>query len=474
MISNNLQIYTSSLNNNCEIPIPSHTQNQNSNKFQIRYDILKILYAGMLLNFNPDQIRQFWKQHPLPVLDYSDEAKTFIELLQGHSWYSAEFVFSVFNDLELFLNKNDLNVLEFIENSFYKVNHGLLVSPKSWLAMSKPVFKSFFTESDIRVLLLSLLNHYLSFIAPAFSCKVVSHISEYDWNTSILSIKNNFSNSNCSLKAGPDDPNSYFDAELWFTLLIKKTPECFGLPRYEHHFMAADCREINSIVRNVTVKDDFLYINDQIGAERTSFKNFCACQGIDLAASENIDIPVWVMRTDYLCPIRKRIVLHQGCAYGAPVYLFGFHYLKLYQSPDNFLDSIIDDIVSFNDYNWSKIKALHNKLIIQLTGSNNFTYDRKNESMQLNGIEFIKNVPAKILRKILYIYSETGRTEFYHCEFTKDESIIDNPYQPNFSIRLKRLINAFENSNTSIELQKLNKGKFLFRPECRINFNEIN
>ena len=167
-----------------------------------------------------------------------------------------------------------------------------------------------------------------------------------------------------------------------------------------------------------------------------------------------------------------KVVLHKGCAYGAPKLLLGFRYLK-YNASQQFTDSLIDDIVDFNDRQWSEIKELHNKLIMLVSGTNNFTYNHKNETMQLNGIELIRNVPAKILRKIILIYLETGRTEFYHKEFTKDDSIINDPYQPNFTVRLKRLMTTLETRNTSIEIQKLDKGKFIFNPLCKINYSEI-
>ena len=82
--------------------------------------------------------------------------------------------------------------------------------------------------------------------------------------------------------------------------------------------------------------------------------------------------------------------------------------------------------------------------------------------------------PQKILRKIIRVYLEYRKNkEFYHKEFSKDGSIINNPYQPNFTVRLKRLTTVLENRNTSLEIQKLEKGKFIFRPLCKINYSEI-
>ena len=439
-------------------------------KSGIRYDILKLLYAGMLLGFTPDKVRQFWKEHPLPQIKPENESHVFKELLQGRSWYSTEYAFSVFNDVEDFLIENGTSFPEFIENSFYRVNQGLPVSPRNWLSMSKPIFKLFFTEPDLRALIVHLINHYLGIFLPIFKSEVVLHTSEDDWNISILSI--NYDSILCS---GVDlnKQMSKVDLGLLFLSIIRKLPECFRVPRYEHPFMVADRREISDIVQNVSIEDNLLYISDRLYAKKTSPDIFCTSKGINSSVFENSNTSVWVMCSDYFCPIRKRVVLHKGCAYGAPKLLLGFRYLKYNASPSNLLDSLIDDIVDFNDRQWSEIKEQHNKLIMLVSGTNNFTYNHKNETMQLNGIELIRNVPAKILRKIILIYLETGRTEFYHKEFTKDDSIINDPYQPNFTVRLKRLMTTLETRNTSIEIQKLYKGKFIFNPLCKINYSEI-
>ncbi len=466
-ISDNFQMYTNpfhSFCNNCTAStgyIP---------KSGIRYDILKVLYAGMLLSFPTDKIRRFWKEHPLPHIKPDNESNAFKELLQGRSWYPVEYVFSVFNDIEDFLLQNGTTLPEFIENSFSRINKGMLVSPRNWLSMSKPVFKLFFTEPDLRALIVHLIDHYLTCFMPVFNSKIVSHASENDWNTSILSLNyNSILNSGIDL----DKQMSNVDLGFLFSSILRKLPECFGVSRYEQLFMVADRREISDIVPNVSIENNLLYINGQLSAKKSTLGSFCTSRGIVSNALGNTDTPVWVICFDYFCPIRKRVVLHKECAYGAPKLLIGLHYQKHNNSSSNIMDSLIDDIADFNDRQWSEIKELHNKLIMMVSGTNNFTYNRKNETMMINGVELNKNVPAKILRKIIRVYLDTGRTEFYHKEFSKDGSIINNPYQPNFTVRLKRLTTVLENRNTSLEIQKLEKGKFIFRPLCKINYSEI-
>ena len=222
-ISDNFQMYTNpfhSFCNNCTAStgyIP---------KSGIRYDILKVLYAGMLLSFPTDKIRRFWKEHPLPHIKPDNESNAFKELLQGRSWYPVEYVFSVFNDIEDFLLQNGTTLPEFIENSFSRINKGMLVSPRNWLSMSKPVFKLFFTEPDLRALIVHLIDHYLTCFMPVFNSKIVSHASENDWNTSILSLNyNSILNSGIDL----DKQMSNVDLGFLFSSILRKLPESFGI-----------------------------------------------------------------------------------------------------------------------------------------------------------------------------------------------------------------------------------------------------
>jgi hypothetical protein len=433
-------------------------------KCGVRYDLLHILYAAMLLNFSPEQIRRFWNKNPLPGYDHSNELSMFTDLWQGHGWYPSDYVFQVLDSLESFLVENDKTILNFIHNSFHRINRGLLIPPRDWLIWSKPFLEALFIEPDVRYLILTILNHYTSMIKPGIQYKVVKHTTENEINRTVMLATSSQVYFNLPI----------FDCEIWSAYLIKGVPASLNCPIYENHFMLADRRNISDILKNVTYDDSCVFFDNKKLATKILFNSFCDQCGIAIDGVMFPDISVWIALEDIYCPDRNRTVIHKGCAYGTPVYLFGYNYKSHSIVPGEFLGPLIDDIALFNDHLWAEIKDLHTNLISQLTSKASFVYDKKHDTIQLNGIYIIKNVPAKILRKILIIYTQTGRTEFQHAEFVKDEFIIENPFNPNFVVRLQRLMQTLIQCNKEIIIKKIDKGRFVLSTSCKIEFQEIN
>jgi hypothetical protein len=85
----------------------------------------------------------------------------------------------------------------------------------------------------------------------------------------------------------------------------------------------------------------------------------------------------------------------------------------------------------------------------------------------------VKNVPAKILRKMLLSHCATGQTVFFHREFAMDRSITNDPKAPNIIVRLRRLSHAFEERFPKIKITRVSRGKIAFLPSCKIEFSEI-
>jgi hypothetical protein len=433
----------------------------------IRYDLIHVLYASMLMSFSSAETRSFWNKNLLPGYAATDELAMFTELWQGRKWYHQDYIFSVLNNFEPFLLTSGQNIFDFINEFFQKVNNGILISPRDWLGWSKSVLKLFFSQEDIRYLALKLLDHYNSKIARGLCYSIVQHSFEnntYKTTMMFSSIDNAITYSRLPK----------FDCELWGAYFLKGLPRAIDLPAYENYFMLSDHRDAQEIVHEIIESGEHLYLNNTCIAQITAFEAFCRQNKIETSASAFTGHQVWVMNTDYICPIRKRIVLHKGCAYNAPVYLFGYTYAPVPSTPVNILDTLIDDITQHKDNIWSQIKILHKNFIGNLNPKVVIRYDRKHETIHLNGEYLIKNVPAKILRKMLCIYLETGRSQFQHSEFVKDESIIENLFNPNFVVRLQRLGKAIKRQSKDISIEKVDKGIFSLSTECKIEYSEYN
>jgi hypothetical protein len=433
----------------------------------IRYDLIHVLYAGMLMNFSAAEIRVFWSKNLLPGYTATDEFMMFTELWQGRKWYPQDYVFSVLNNFEPFLLSSGQSVFDFINNPFQKINKGLLISPRDWLAWSKSVIALFFSKEDIRYLVLRLLNHYNSKIVRGLRYSIVQHSFENNtFKTTMMFSLIEHTVINSLLPK--------FDCELWSAFFLKGLPKALDLPEYENYFMLSDYRDIREIVPGIIESNDYLYLNSTCIAQRMPFKTFCLQNQVEVDSAIFAEHRAWVMNTDYICPVRKRIVLHKGCAYNAPVYLFGYTYTPVSHTPVNIFDTLIDDITQHKDNVWLEIKTIHKRFIANLYPKVVFVYDRKHETIHLDGEYLIKNVPAKILRKMLSIYLETGRNQFHHSEFVKDESIINDPYNPNFVVRLQRLSKALGLHDKGVSIEKVDKGIFSLATRSEIEYSECN
>lgn len=445
--------------------------NQNVSKdtseLLIRYDYTRLLYAGMLLHFTSDEIRRFWNTYPLPGYSSTDEYNMFTELWQGTKWYPQKYVFSLLSHFEFFLQTTDVDIKTFIRSSFGSLNKGILIPPRDWLSWSKSLLGLFFSGQDPRFLVLQLIDHYGSHFTEGLKYSIPRHnVDGNQFKTVLMVTHSDLSNE--------DRPLKYFDAEMWAAVIIKRFPTAIQLPEYERYTIIADYRDISDIVPEATVLKNHLYINDKKIAVQQSFSHYCHENNIDIKGLHLENKTSWLVLDDYYCPLKKRIVLHKGSIINAPVSAYEYQYKATVHTPLNFLEPLIDDIAKFSDNVWSDIKVLHKKFISQLHPKIYFEYDRKNETVLINGEPLIKNVPAKILRKMLSIYTETGRTRFHHSEFVKDESIIENPYNPNFVVRLQRLTKTLKAQEKGISIIKTDKGVFELVSRYKIEFTECN
>jgi hypothetical protein len=193
---------------------------------------------------------------------------------------------------------------------------------------------------------------------------------------------------------------------------------------------------------------------------------------LDLGKYCIFDQRVVLVTRDYYCPHRGRVVLRSGCAYGAPVYLYGYNYRRELRPKHDFMGDIIDKAVGEVDETVVKAAEHHRALLGELTGKVLIVYNAHLESISIDGRHFIKFAPARILRKILRSYVDQQRTEFEYSDFTMDDTVIYDPVSPNLNVRVKRLIQAFDTAFPKMKLRKTGRGKLTFQPECAIEFRE--
>ncbi len=442
----------------------------------VRNDILKLLYAGMLLEMPLSQVREFWARHPLPDSpDVKDENLLFNTIWQEKKYFPIDYLISVFNDVEPFLVSHDIDTIKFIKKTFQRINKGMLISAKSILRWGKPFLSYFYIEKDPRPLILNIIEYFTDLLAPGVVHNLLKLESDGVWHSATILVMYSQVVEQLRLykKIFVKEFPSY-DCELWTGMLVQSTPYCMNMPQFEELHMVCDCRTIEQIVtdKNIAITKDKLYINDEPYGSVISFSSFCEERNYKLHKYKIPSGKVIFVTRDYYCTKRKRIVLHANCAYNTSVYLYNFRYRKGAVKPEDFMANIIDEATGDTSDNWAVAQKAHEALLEKTSSKADVIYFKDEESISINGKHITKFTQAKILRNMFDAYCNTGQTLFELREFKRDESIIFDPLNPNLNIRLKRLIKVLQENYPAIKISRAGRGKIQFNVNCKISYKE--
>ena len=455
-----------------DIPQPSFK----TDSIAIKNDYVKFLYASMLLEFSESEVRQFWDKHSYPYAgDPPDLSVLYGWLWQEDAFSSLDYMIRVADSLETFLLSRGLSTPVFIRNATSKLNKGLLIPAKTMFKWSSPFLELFFSTDDLRYLILQLVPYYTSILIPGIHHGLIQHTSDEKTGKAVATIMLSQALEYLQNRSEGDiTPLPPFDCELWAAVFIQTMPLCMRLKPYEKLFILADLRPVHSIVPNADYLNGSHFIDGKKYGIEKKFNEICQEKKLadDLTGMNIPNLTVTEIIDDYFCPERKRIVLHKGCVYGAPVCLYRFEYLKATKKPKEFLSEIIDESVEKTNSSWLRVKARHDLLLKNIEPEIHCTYHIRDESISVNGKHLMKSVPAKILRYIITQYLNAGKTEFEYREFINNSEIILNTLSPNMAVRINRLSQVLETNFPFVKIIRTERGKFTVTVSCMLSYSE--
>jgi len=242
--------------------------------------------------------------------------------------------------------------------------------------------------------------------------------------------------------------------------------------------IVADCRSVGEILADESVHEEngLLYVNSSVVGHVVDFALFLRNLGADIQKIDNVEkiiaCNVIEIVTPFFCTKRNREVLHAGCVYGAPFALFTIMYKIIEKNTQTTLSYFFRKSSSPHPAVWNKIKSKHRKLIRCLNTTYEFVFKADGDAIYCNDKLLVRNIPAKILKKVLLLYIDGIRT-FERKVLLDDPGIVFDRSNPGLEIRLQRLLIVLEKICPLFSIKRLGRGVFKIESLCPVCFREV-
>lgn len=434
---------------------------------KIRNDALRLLYATMLQELPRESVKKFWLEHPLSDGGVAlKDAELLKHIWQENKFSDISYTLAVLNDVEPFLIAGGVDTQAFVDTFVNGLNKGAIVSVSSLLHFLAPFLKFLFHTDDVRYFCLkNVIPFVLQKMMPSLLCAVVKHEKKSNQNISVFML---------CMDRTFQKKLPYYDSDLYMSRPLQYAPTRLGLPAFESVTMMSDPRPLEAVVvgRSFVCRGENVYVRGKLCGSATTFFSFCAKNGISFNGHRIPNRPVIEITSDYICPLRKRTVLHKGSVYGAPVHLYRLRYRSNVKPTEQFISPLIHESLSEKNEAWQQVHDRHARLLGDLERKIVFVYNLSDEAVSINGRCLVKSAPARILKQILHEHVVNGKTEFANSDFTTDSRGRSPGFTDNFSLRLQRLSAALSEKLPEIRVVRAGRGRFKLHAPCRVELKE--
>ncbi len=270
---------------------------------------------------------------------------------------------------------------------------------------------------------------------------------------------------------------SYADGDVALAPLTQYMPMRFGATPFDKVRMLSECQTVFQRIdatRKPRIKAGCFYLGDRKYGTVVKLKNFMKEKGISF---RNFSVPDWdvaVIEKDYYCPIRKRTILHEGCAYGAPAWVMQVEYDPR-KNPGlrDPLQSLGKEVIGDTVTTYDRLLPKHESLLSSFSKTVRFTYNASGRTIFANDRFLTSGVQACILKEMLIAYREKQRSEFERREFIARPEFVCDKTSTGFDTRLDRVAECLARTVPEVSIVRLEKGRFKLASTAPIIYESV-
>lgn len=376
----------------------------------------------------------------------------------------------ILDSLVTWLYERGENPDEFVERIVKRCADFETVPARSVLRSYLPFVSQFYQTKDVRALCLEIIPRRYPFLMDA---SLLQDVTENGVRNMLTSFRFEIPG---ALVSNP---------MRWILGMLRVGPLLLNTPAYEHmEFVATQTSFIEALENRMPaeMKDGNVYVGERLVGRTTTFGECLDKLGAKWKNEVERDVGCVLALEDVRDSKTNTLLLRKGCYYGTPSNILDVRFQSDVITQEPFL-KLMSSVVKQEFAAWQPIQKTQEQLLAAMNDSVEVVYYKSDDSISVNSMHLMRNVPARILRNLLREYTATGREEYENREFKRDPSICMDPLRPNFESRLNRVIAHINGTDEKdgvpsegvkkyFEIERHRRGGFRFLPKCKIVFRE--
>jgi hypothetical protein len=435
-------------------------------KFPLHNAYSRFLYAFTLMFLPIEAVKKLWQKVPLEMEgELWTGKKLFSYLWAGKGYLPVEYICNIW----LILEDSFLSCNRYIKDDFIQfLKRGDVVEAGMVFRFLKPVLVKLFKAVDVNIAIMKFYgilhekcNPQARFVTEDFRKNKNGKITCYQVFCLDKTFALGFAESDHTVVSAP---------------LTQYFPLRFGAPAFDKCIMIAECQTVFERIdpeQQPRIEKGCFYVNNERFGKVERLYCFIKKNDVSLKKVFPPDCDVVVIEKDWFCPVRKRTILHAGCAYGAAVNIMQIDYDPHRPGLHDPLQSLQKELMADSPSTYTLLQPKHESLLSSFSEPVLFAYNHAKQSLFANDRFVTSGTQAKILREILLAYRDRNRTEFERREFIQSPEFISDPYNTGFNTRLERIIECMNKTCPDVKIVKHARGKFKLALQTAITFTDL-